>query len=54
MKIITVHPGVKIEEVIENTGFELLIDQVEETIPPTEEEIELLREVIDPSRAYIK
>ncbi len=54
MKLLSVHPGVKIEDVVEHTGFELIIDRVEETLPPTGEQIELLREVIDPARIYIK
>lgn len=54
MKLLSVHPGVTIADVVENTGFELLMDKVEETKPPSEEEITLLREVIDPSRSYIK
>jgi len=48
MRLISVHPGVTVEEVVENTGFELLIrDEVSETRPPTEAELKLLREEID-------
>ncbi|MDW7738763.1 MAG: CoA-transferase [Bacillota bacterium] len=54
MELLSVHPGVRIEDVVENTGFELLMNRVDETAPPSEEEIELLREVIDPARIYIK
>ncbi len=54
MKLLSVHPGVRIEDVVENTGFELLMDRVEETEPPNGSEIELLREIIDPGRIYIK
>jgi|LSQX01.2.fsa_nt_gb acyl CoA:acetate/3-ketoacid CoA transferase beta subunit len=54
MKLLSVHPGVTIEEVIAHTGFELLIEEVTTTAPPTENEIRLLREVIDPLRMYIK
>ena len=54
MKLLSVHPGVSIEEVIASTGFELLIEEVETTAPPAEKEIRLLREVIDPMRMYIK
>jgi acyl CoA:acetate/3-ketoacid CoA transferase beta subunit len=49
MKLLQVHPGVTIDEVIENTGFDLLIGDVRETDAPTEEELRLLREEIDPS-----
>lgn len=48
MKLISVHPGVTVEEVVENTGFELIIpEEVSETRPPTDEELRLLREEID-------
>jgi glutaconate CoA-transferase subunit B len=49
MKLLQVHPGVTIDDVIENTGFEMLIGDVKETEPPTEEELRILREEIDPS-----
>lgn len=54
MKLLSVHPGVSIEDVVENTGFELVIEEVGTTAPPTDKEIKLLREVIDPMRMYIK
>ena len=54
MKLISVHPGVDIEDVVENTGFELVIEKVETTETPKDNEIKLLREVIDPLRMYIK
>ncbi len=48
MKLISVHPGVTVEDVVENTGFELIIpDEVSETKPPTEVDLRLLREEID-------
>ena len=48
MKLISVHPGVTVEDVVENTGFELIIpDEVSETKAPTEIELKLLREEID-------
>ncbi|MGQ9721678.1 MAG: CoA-transferase subunit beta [Candidatus Jordarchaeum sp.] len=50
MKLESVHPGISIEEVIENTGFELVIpDKVPETEPPIETELKLIREKIDPN-----
>lgn len=54
MKLISVHPGVDVEDVVENTGFELVIEKVETTETPKDNEIKLLREVIDPLRMYIK
>ena len=54
MKLLFVHPGVTVEDVVENTGFELLIpDKVSTTEPPTEEELKLLREEIDPAGIVI-
>jgi len=48
MKLKTSHPGVRVEEILENTGFELVIPHhVPNTSPPTEEEIEIMR-MIDP------
>ncbi|MBV8219678.1 MAG: CoA-transferase, partial [Solirubrobacterales bacterium] len=45
-------PGVTVEQVIEATGFELMIDgDVPETEPPTAEEVRLIREEIDPAGA---
>jgi acyl CoA:acetate/3-ketoacid CoA transferase beta subunit len=49
MRIASVHPGVAIEDVVSNTGFELVVPvDVPETRTPTDEELRLLREVIDP------
>ncbi|UCE87154.1 MAG: CoA-transferase [Deltaproteobacteria bacterium] len=49
MRLVSVHPGVTVAEVVENTGFELVVpDDVPETRAPGEEELRLLREVIDP------
>ena len=49
MKLLAVHPGVTIDEVRENSAFEIIIpDEVETTDPPTEEELRLLHE-IDPT-----
>ena len=43
------HPGVAVEEILEATGFELRVpDQGPETRLPTDAELHLIREVIDP------
>jgi len=43
------HPGVAVEEILEATGFELRVpDEVPETRLPTDAELHLIREVIDP------
>ncbi len=49
MRLVSTHPGVTVERVRAKTGFDLLVrDSVQETPPPTAEEVQLLREVIDP------
>jgi len=50
MRLRTVHPGVTIDEVVEATGFELVVDDsVDETRVPTADELRLIREVLDPN-----
>jgi acyl CoA:acetate/3-ketoacid CoA transferase beta subunit len=50
LTLVSVHPGVSVEEVVEATGFELAIpDDVPESRLPTDEELRLIREVIDPA-----
>ena len=49
MRLRSVHPGVTVEEVVELTGFELAVDDVETTRAPTAEELRLLRQVLDPA-----
>lgn len=54
MRLAATHPGVTVQEVIDNTGFELIIpEQVPVNEPPTPEELRLLREEIDPEKFYI-
>lgn len=49
MRLASRHPGVTVEQVREATGFVLHIpDEVPYTREPTPEELELIREVIDP------
>jgi len=49
MRLASVHPGVTVEEVVENTGFELIVDgDVPETRHPSAEELRIIREVLDP------
>lgn len=48
-RVESVHPGVDVETIVENTGFELRVpDSVPETTVPTDEELQLLRNSIDP------
>ena len=49
--LVSHHPGNTVEEIVENTGWELRVpDDVKETMPPTAEELRVIREVIDPTR----
>jgi acyl CoA:acetate/3-ketoacid CoA transferase beta subunit len=49
MRLVSVHPGVTVDEVIAATGFELVIpDDVPDTRLPTAEELDLVRNVLDP------
>lgn len=54
MKLLATAPGYTTEDVLAEMQFEPLIaDKVEELKPPTEEELRLLREEIDPDRVII-
>ena len=53
MKVEALHPGVTAEEVRDNTGFDILIDEnVGVTNAPSDEELSVLRH-LDPDRVYI-
>jgi acyl CoA:acetate/3-ketoacid CoA transferase beta subunit len=48
MRLVSTHPGVTVDEVRENTGFPLEAGDVGETRGPTDEELGLIRDVLDP------
>jgi acyl CoA:acetate/3-ketoacid CoA transferase beta subunit len=48
MRLRSVHPGVSVEQVQAATGFPLVLDDVVETRLPSDEELRLIREVLDP------
>jgi acyl CoA:acetate/3-ketoacid CoA transferase beta subunit len=48
MRLASVHPGVTVDEVVAATGFPLATDDVQETRMPTDEELRLIRDVLDP------
>jgi glutaconate CoA-transferase subunit B len=53
MKLLSVNPGVTADDVIENTGFELLLaDEIGKNPAPTDEELKILREKVDPDGLY--
>jgi len=54
MRLKATHPGVTIEEVVANTGFELVMpEKVGVNDPPSAGELRLLRQEIDPEKLYI-
>lgn len=49
MRVMSLHPGVSLQQVQRKTGFELVIPEtVPETTPPSPVELRLLRDEIDP------
>lgn len=48
MRLVSVHPGVAVDDVVAETGFPLEVDGVSVTRTPTDAELELLRS-LDPS-----
>lgn len=54
MRITSINPGYSEKDVQDNCGFELLkADRILETAAPTEEELRVLREEVDPHRIVI-
>ncbi len=54
MRLLATNPGITVEDVVQNTAFELIIpDEVGQNEPPTDEELSILREEIDPDGFYI-
>jgi glutaconate CoA-transferase subunit B len=50
MEILSVHPGVALDDVLDNMGFRPRIPaEVPATEPPTAEQVRLIREAIDPN-----
>ena len=54
MRIASINPGYSEKDVRENCGFELLTaPKVAETKPPTDEELHILRDEVDPNKLII-
>ena len=55
VRLKSIHPGVSLDDVIENTGYthDYVPKEVPETPAPTDEELRLIREVIDPKGVLI-
>lgn len=47
-RLLSVHPGVSVDDVVANTSFALHTDDVVDTRLPSADELRLLREVVDP------
>jgi glutaconate CoA-transferase subunit B len=55
MTLMTMHPGVTVDQVRENMGWDPRVSpDLGETPPPTEEELRLIREELDPDGTYTK
>jgi glutaconate CoA-transferase, subunit B len=44
------YPNISIDKIVENTGFSLDVSKAVEASAPTDEELRILREVVDPQR----
>ena len=54
MMVLSVHPGITLEEVRSTMGFAPRVpDPIPSTEPPTPEQLRLIREQIDPARMYM-
>jgi glutaconate CoA-transferase, subunit B len=54
MMLISIHPGNTLDDVLGTMGFAPVVPQVVPfTEPPSEEQLRLIREVIDPQRMYM-
>jgi glutaconate CoA-transferase subunit B len=54
MRVESLHPGVTEDEVMANTGFELLFAApLGATVEPTDRELKILREEVDPQGLVI-
>jgi glutaconate CoA-transferase subunit B len=53
--LVTLHPGVTLDDVRANMGWEPRVaEELGETPPPTPEELRLIREELDPLGVYTK
>jgi glutaconate CoA-transferase subunit B len=54
MQVVSLHPGVTLEQVKANTGFELGVSgSLQMTLPPSDLELQILRREVDPHRYII-
>ena len=53
MYLFEYYPGISIEKIVENTGFEIDVSRASESVPPSQEELRVLREEVDPQRLML-
>src|SRR5438067_72676 len=54
MEILSLHPGINLEQVRRATGFELGVKEpLAPTVPPSDVELQILRDEVDPHRYII-
>jgi glutaconate CoA-transferase subunit B len=54
MQVLSLHPGIRLEQVRQATSFELGVrEPLETTLPPTALELQILRDEVDPHRYLI-
>jgi len=54
LQVTALHPGVDLEEVRQNTGWEIKIsEKLERTAAPSDEELRILHEELDPTGIYV-
>jgi glutaconate CoA-transferase, subunit B len=55
LTLTALHPGINVDQVRANTGWDLQVSQhIKVTDPPTEQELRILREDLDPTGIYLK
>lgn len=54
MFLASYHPGLSAQSVLDDTGFPLDTADAVETLPPTPQELRILREDVDPERIFLR
>lgn len=54
MYLASYHPGLSAQAVLDDTGFPLDASEVQETLPPSEQELRILRDHVDPERIFLR
>ncbi len=54
MYLASYHPGLSAQAVVDDTGFPLDALDAQETLPPTEHELRILRDHVDPERIFLR